>query len=114
MILPLVKPSRIFQDVCAYWLMSSDGSSANAPTHHASRKEHSAIVSATGSRTHPLTERSMRNILSQLYCSGVILSAAVLQAERRISRHEKVCHARSLGPLTTWVLRIPPETDWGA
>ena len=32
-------------------------------------------------------------------CCGVILSAAVLQAERRISRWEAVCHGRSLGPL---------------
>src|ERR1700686_1573003 len=27
---PLAKPSRIFQDVCAYWLPSSAGVSANA------------------------------------------------------------------------------------
>jgi len=30
---------------------------------------------------------------------GVILSAAVLQAERRISRYDTVCNRRSLGPL---------------
>jgi len=30
---------------------------------------------------------------------GVILSVAVLQAERRISRYDVVCHGRSLGPL---------------
>jgi hypothetical protein len=30
---------------------------------------------------------------------GVILSVAVLQAERRISRYDAVRHARSLGPL---------------
>jgi hypothetical protein len=30
---------------------------------------------------------------------GVILSVAVLQAERRISRYDAVCHGRSLGPL---------------
>jgi hypothetical protein len=29
---------------------------------------------------------------------GVILSLAVLQAERRISRYDAVCHRRSLGP----------------
>jgi len=31
---------------------------------------------------------------------GVILSVAVLQAERRISRYDAVCDGRSLGPLT--------------
>jgi len=30
---------------------------------------------------------------------GVILSIAVLQAERRISRYDAVCPGRSLGPL---------------
>ncbi len=30
---------------------------------------------------------------------GVILSVAVLQAQRRISRDDAVCHGRSLGPL---------------
>jgi len=30
---------------------------------------------------------------------GVILSAAVLQAERRISPYDTVCNGRSLGPL---------------
>src|SRR5579859_3988477 len=30
---------------------------------------------------------------------GVILSAAVLRAERRISRLDAVCYVRSLGPL---------------
>ena len=30
---------------------------------------------------------------------GVIPSVAVLQAERRISRYDAVCHGRSLGPL---------------
>jgi hypothetical protein len=30
---------------------------------------------------------------------GVILSVAVLQAERRISRYDTVCNGRSLGPL---------------
>ena len=30
---------------------------------------------------------------------GVILSVAVLQAERRISRYDTVCQGRSLGPL---------------
>ena len=37
LITPLVNPSRIFHDVCAYWLMSSDGSNANAQAHHARR-----------------------------------------------------------------------------
>jgi hypothetical protein len=41
---------------------------------------------------------------------GVILSAAVLQAERRISRYDAVCHARSPGPLVkTRALR---DDDW--
>ena len=30
---------------------------------------------------------------------GVILSVAVFQVERRISRYDTVCHGRSLGPL---------------
>jgi len=30
---------------------------------------------------------------------GVILSVAVFQAERRISRYDTVCYGRSLGPL---------------
>jgi len=37
-----------------------------------------------------------------IYCmpfDGVILSAAVLQTERRISRYDASCHERSLGPL---------------
>src|SRR5215470_15691674 len=33
--------------------MSRDGSSAKAQTHHGSRNENSAAVSATGCRTHP-------------------------------------------------------------
>jgi len=36
---------------------------------------------------------------SVLVVAGVILSAAVFQAERRISRYDAVCHGRSLGPL---------------
>jgi hypothetical protein len=31
--------------------------------------------------------------------NGVILSIAVFQAERRISRYDTVCNRRSLGPL---------------
>ena len=34
-----------------------------------------------------------------LVVDGVILSAAVLQAERRISRYDAVYQGRSLGPL---------------
>src|SRR5579862_955732 len=34
---PLARPSRTFHAVCAYWLMSSDGSKAKAPRQHASR-----------------------------------------------------------------------------
>src|SRR5271166_924675 len=36
LIIPLVNPSRNFHDVCAYWLMSSEGSRAAAQAHHAS------------------------------------------------------------------------------
>jgi hypothetical protein len=36
---------------------------------------------------------------SLLVVAGVILSAAVFQAERRISRYDAVYHGRSLGPL---------------
>ena len=35
-IAPLVNPSRTLHPVCAYWLMSSDGSRAKAQAHHAS------------------------------------------------------------------------------
>ncbi len=38
---PFTKPSRIFHDVCAYWLMSSDVSEAKARGHTA------AITNAT-------------------------------------------------------------------
>src|SRR5215469_15077408 len=98
MIWPLPNPSRTFHAVCAYWLISSKGSRAQAPTHQASRNEDSATVSATGCRTHPPHTLSA-HILSHLHSSGVILSAAVFQAERRISRYHAVCHGRSLGPL---------------
>src|SRR5262245_34579350 len=43
-ITPLVKPSRIFHDVCAYWLTSSAGFKANAPGHHASSVHASATT----------------------------------------------------------------------
>jgi len=43
---PLVKPSRTFQAVCAYWLTSSDGSNAKARSTPAS-----TMPSATTSRT---------------------------------------------------------------
>src|ERR1043166_3828798 len=33
---PLKKPSRTVQALCPYWLMWRDGSSANAPSQHAS------------------------------------------------------------------------------
>jgi len=36
---------------------------------------------------------------SLLVAAGVILSAAVFQVERRISRYDAVCQGRSLGPL---------------
>jgi hypothetical protein len=38
-------------------------------------------------------------LMASTLADGVILSVAVLQAERRISRHDAVCHGRSLGPL---------------
>src|SRR5215469_16717394 len=50
---PLLKPSRTFHDLCAYWLMSSEGSSAEAQTHHARRIEDSVPASTTTCRTHP-------------------------------------------------------------
>src|SRR5215469_8426910 len=53
MIWPLPNPSRTFHAVCAYWLISSKGSRAQAPTQQASMNEDSATVSATGCRTHP-------------------------------------------------------------
>src|SRR5688500_3961576 len=33
LIVPWTKPSRIFHDLCAYWLMSSVGSNANEQVH---------------------------------------------------------------------------------
>jgi hypothetical protein len=38
-------------------------------------------------------------LMASSLVDGVILSVAVLQAERRISRYDTVCHGRSLGPL---------------
>jgi hypothetical protein len=38
-------------------------------------------------------------LMTSSLVEGVILSAAVLQAERRISRYDTVCTGRSLGPL---------------
>jgi len=38
-------------------------------------------------------------LMASLLVDGVILSVAVLQAERRISRYDTVCDGRSLGPL---------------
>jgi len=38
-------------------------------------------------------------LMVSLLVDGVILSVAVLQAERRISRYYTVCSGRSLGPL---------------
>src|SRR6266849_2971142 len=35
--IPAAKPSRIFHDVCAYWLTSSSGFRAKAQVQHASR-----------------------------------------------------------------------------
>src|SRR5262245_66430838 len=46
---PLVKPSRIFHDVCAYWLTSSAGSSANAHGQGANRIAN-AIAAGLGAR----------------------------------------------------------------
>src|SRR5262245_53035643 len=47
---PLVKPSRIFHDVCAYWLMSSAGFNANTPGLHASSITASTMPSPTTCR----------------------------------------------------------------
>ena len=45
-------------------------------------------------------------LMASSLAHGVILSAAVLQAERRICRYDTVCNGRSLGPLVkTRVLR---------
>jgi hypothetical protein len=38
-------------------------------------------------------------LMASSLVDGVILSVAVLQAERRISPTNAVCHGRSLGPL---------------
>jgi len=38
-------------------------------------------------------------LMASSLVDGVILSGAVLQAERRISRYSTLCHGRSLGPL---------------
>jgi len=38
-------------------------------------------------------------LMASSLVDAVILSVAVLQAERRISRYDAVCHGRSLGPL---------------
>src|SRR5882724_1810371 len=43
LMLPLEKPSRIFHDVCAYWLTSNAGFSANAEEQHASSTQASTI-----------------------------------------------------------------------
>jgi hypothetical protein len=40
-------------------------------------------------------------LMASSLVDGVILSVAVLQAERRISRYDTVCNGRSLGPLAT-------------
>ncbi len=50
-------------------------------------------------------------LMASSLVDGVILSAAVLQAERRISRYDTVCHGRSLGPLVkTRALR--DDSSW--
>src|SRR5215467_948305 len=61
---PLPKPSRTFHAVCAYWLISSDGSTANAQAHPATSNEDKASVSATGCRTHPPTELSAQHLIA--------------------------------------------------
>ena len=38
-------------------------------------------------------------LMASSLVDGVILSVAVLQAERRLSRYDTVCNGRSLGPL---------------
>ena len=38
-------------------------------------------------------------LMTSSLVEGVILSAAVLQAERRISCYDTACNGRSLGPL---------------
>jgi len=48
-------------------------------------------------------------LMASSVVDGVILSVAVLQAERRISRYDAVCDGRSLGPLVkTRALRDDP------
>src|SRR5271157_4626147 len=41
---PLVKPSRIFHAVCAYWLTSREGSNAKAPALDASRRARQKVA----------------------------------------------------------------------
>ena len=43
---PLANPSRALQTVCAYWLMSREGSRANAQAFHETTTSNSVIVSA--------------------------------------------------------------------
>src|SRR5437667_11441502 len=43
---PLVKPSRIFHDVCAYWLISKAGFNPNAEGHDARITQASTIPGA--------------------------------------------------------------------
>src|SRR5689334_6559193 len=61
---PLVKPSRYFHDACAYWLMSSAGSSAKAHEHTRRRAP----------STLPLTAMSHLKLLSDVFvlsCFGL-------------------------------------------
>ena len=55
--MPLEKPSRTFHAVCAYWLMSRDGSNAKAQEQHASMlaNKTSALVRALPIRGLHLT-----------------------------------------------------------
>src|SRR5215470_3129340 len=50
MISPLPKPSRTFHAVCAYWLMSCDGSNAEREVHHARSMTTSTAHSAAALR----------------------------------------------------------------
>src|SRR6266705_2578532 len=64
----LVKPSRIFHAVCAYWLTSSAGSNATAHGHHASRHA-KTMPSARPNRARRWVFSTDKN-LTLIYLSG--------------------------------------------
>src|SRR5262249_17769068 len=100
---PLGKPSRIFHDVCAYWLTSSAGFNASTEGQHPNNIQASRNTDATKCRTRG---RAF-SIRGPSYRSLLIQARTVTSCPCG----EKMCSR--LGYCLLLVSAFPPDTQCG-